>query len=72
MSVASIDSSKTHAWDSQMNDQVDLPGPGVLVKSTVLGNTYQSMSGTNMATPHVSGVAAVVWSDYPSAQVIDS
>lgn len=48
---------------------VDLFAPGVDVYSTVLGNKYQSMSGTSMAAPVVAGVAAMIWSYYPELSV---
>jgi subtilisin family serine protease len=39
---------------------VDLGAPGVSILSTVPGNAYSFYSGTSMATPHVSGAAALV------------
>ena len=41
---------------------VHLGAPGDSILSTTIGNTYASFSGTSMATPHVSGAAALVLS----------
>lgn len=37
-----------------------------VVNSEGIGNGYEAWDGTSMATPHVSGVAALVWSNYPT------
>lgn len=66
MSVAAIDSSKNLASFSQRNAQVEIAAPGVAVTSTVLNNGYATWDGTSMATPHVAGVAALVWSRHSS------
>ena len=40
---------------------VDIAAPGVSIYSTTPNNTYSTYSGTSMATPHVSAVAAMAW-----------
>jgi subtilisin family serine protease len=44
---------------------VDLFAPGVYVYSTLPNNTYKESSGTSMAAPVVSGVAALLFSYFP-------
>ncbi|WP_285222310.1 MULTISPECIES: S8 family serine peptidase [unclassified Lysobacter] len=47
----------------------NLAGQTATVDATpsVANNAYETMSGTSMATPHVAGSAAVVWSAKPTA-----
>lgn len=45
---------------------VDLFSPGVDIVSSVPGQKYEAYSGTSMAGPAVAGVAALVWSQYPT------
>ena len=44
---------------------VDVGAPGEMVRSLAPGDGYAYMSGTSMAAPHVSGVAAVLLGEAP-------
>ena len=45
----------------------DVIAPGVGVISCVPGNRYMSMDGTSMATPHMAGLAALLFQAKPGA-----
>jgi len=49
--------------------QVDIAAPGVNILSTLPGDQYGYYNGTSMASPHVAGVAALVFAAYPTRSV---
>lgn len=49
---------------------VDVFAPGVDLYSTVPGSEYRSLSGTSMAAPVVTGVAALVMAYYPELTAV--
>jgi subtilisin family serine protease len=70
VSVAATDHNDALAFFSNYGaSTVDLGAPGVNILATTPGNTYQSFSGTSMATPHVSGVAALLRARFPNASL---
>lgn len=60
VAVGAISKDGSRAYFSNYGDWVDICAPGVDIYSTVSGNAYGTMSGTSMACPHVSGVAALI------------
>ncbi|MFQ6107035.1 MAG: fibronectin type III domain-containing protein [Thermoplasmata archaeon] len=67
IAVGATNSSDSRASFSNYGNQLELTAPGVGILSCRRTSPYyQSMQGTSQATPHVSGVAALMFSRYPS------
>lgn len=59
IAVAATDNSNTRAGFSNYGPEIDLSAPGVSIYSTSIGG-YGYRNGTSMATPYVSGLAAIL------------
>lgn len=70
--VAATTSWDTRASFSNQGTYVDIAAPGASIYNTWSGDSYAYESGTSQATPHVAGLAALVWAQnpgYTAAQV---
>ena len=69
LSVGAITPDGTLASFSNRGALVAAPGVGIL--STTAPGQYDRYDGTSMATPHVAGLAALLWSARPQAKLDD-
>jgi len=66
IAVGATDNMDRRADFSNFGSELDVMGPGVNIYSTQGGGSYQYLSGTSAAAPHVAGVAALMLSVNPA------
>lgn len=70
IAVGSVSGDYNPAYYTNFGDWVDIAAPGgdanknQQIYSTIVGNQYGNMQGTSMACPSVSGVAALILSEF--------
>ncbi len=63
--IAPISSRGPVTIDGSNRIKPDITAPGVSVRSAIRNGGYASFQGTSMATPHVAGAVALLWSAHP-------
>lgn len=72
VSVAALDrNDRLTSFSNFGKGSVHVAAPGKDILSTWLGGGFKSISGTSMATPYVSGIAALIVSQDPKISVTD-
>ncbi len=71
VSVGAVDGEDNLAEFSTTGRALDLVAPGVETWSTIPDGGYEPGSGTSGSSPHVAGVAALIWSARPALGVAE-
>lgn len=65
IATASVAQNGSRSWFSTQAPYVDVAAPGELIWSTIANSTYGVMSGTSMAAPYVTSLAALAIGAHP-------
>jgi len=71
ITVANLRSDGVLYSGSNYGGPTHIAAPGTNILSTLPNNDYTFSTGTSLATPHVSGVAALIWSMYTDLSPIE-
>lgn len=69
--VSAIDSGNNKAYFSNYGASIDIAAPGVNIYNCDMGGNYTYMSGTSMAAPHISAIAAMYKLNNPDLTPIE-
>ena len=72
LAVGATDNNDQKPSFSSYGDWVDVSAPGESIYSTSINNSYLQISGTSMASPHVAGVAALLFSYFPDISPLEA
>lgn len=64
--IASFSSRGVVTVDGSRRPKPDISAPGVAVRSTWVNAGFNTIQGTSMASPHVAGAVALLWSAVPA------
>lgn len=66
--IASFSSRGPVTVDGSRRPKPDITAPGQQVRSSYPTNAYTSLSGTSMASPHITGIIALLWQSHPELE----
>ncbi|MXV73954.1 S8 family serine peptidase [Candidatus Poribacteria bacterium] len=66
IAVASTEQNQQRFYQSNFGASIDIGAPGNVILSTQINNQYRLLTGTSMASPHVAGVAALLFAKRPA------
>lgn len=70
IAVSAVDVNNQRLKTSSTGNDVEIAAPGELILSTI-PNGYKYMSGTSMAAPHVTGLAALYMEKFPTLSNVE-